>query len=115
MELKTEAKEFWIFALLSAIVIALFSYAVFGLTGIRVFAGIIFVSLPFYLALNAFGLNEGEKFVFSMVMGFTLFSALVYWLGYVISFRLSILVIFAVFIIISFLIKKFKLKNKLMR
>ena len=110
MEINKEAKELWIFAIITFIVISAFLFLLFGFTGFRVFAGIIFVSLPFYFILNNFELGEAEKFIFSVLLGFVMFSALAYWLGFLISFKFSIIAIFAVLMIISFVIRKFMLK-----
>ena len=52
--------------------------------------GIIFASIPFYLLLNISKLGEGEKFVFSILLGLTMFPSLVYILGLIISFKLAI-------------------------
>ena len=112
MNLKNkEERELLIFVLILGIVIGTFSFIVFGLTGIRVFAGVIFISLPFYFILDNFGLSEAEKFVFSLLIGFTLFSGLAYLLGLAVSFRLSMVIIFLVLIAIAFTIKKFRRKN----
>ena len=109
MNLKNkEERELLIFVLILGIGIGTFSFIVFGLTGIRVFAGIIFISLPFYFILDNFELAEAEKFVFCLLIGFTLFSGLAYQLGLVISFRLSIFIIFLALIAIAFTIKKCK-------
>ena len=91
--------------------IGIFSFIVLGLTGFRVFAGIIFVSLPFYFIFDNFELGEAEKFVFSLLTGFTLFSGLAYLLGLVISFRLSILFVFMALLLSAFIIRKFKHKK----
>lgn len=85
-----------------------FSYLLFGVTGIRVVLGVIFTSFPFYLMLNNFELAEGEKIVFSILLGLTLYSSLVYILGLVISFRISIAVIFFALVIIALAIRKYR-------
>ena len=112
MNLKNkETMEFLIFAFILGIAIGVFSFAAFGLAGIRVFAGIIFISLPFYFILGNFELSEAEKSVFSLLLGFTLFSGLAYLLGLALPFRLSIVIIFLALILASFAIKKFRRKN----
>ena len=105
MEINKETKEIWIFAAICTIAIAVFLYFLFGFTGVRVFMAIIFISLPFYFILNNFNLAESEKLVFSMLLGFVLFSGLAYWLGFLISFKLSIIAVFAILMIISFIVK----------
>ena len=112
MNLKNkETKELLIFALILGTVIGIFSFIVFGLIGLRVFASIIFISLPFYFIFDNFELREDEKFVFSLLAGFTLFSALTYLLGLVISFRMSILSVFLTLLLVAFIIRKFKRKG----
>ena len=109
--LNNEQKELLVFLLITILIALIFSFVLFGLTGIRVVLGILFISLPFYLILNNFELTEGEKSVFSILFGLTLFSALVYILGLVISFRIAIIITFIVLIIVAFLIRKFKAKK----
>ena len=111
MNLKTEKLELLIFVSIMIAVIAIFSFLVFGLPGFKVFAGIIFISLPFYFIFNNFDLDEGEKFIFSMLAGFSLFSALAYLLGLVISFRISMLAVFFALLLAAFLIRKFNHRN----
>ena len=112
MEINKEQKEIWIFAAACAVVIALFLFLVFGFVGVRVFAGIILISLPFYFILSNFDLSEPEKLVFSMLLGFVLFSGLVYWLGFLLPFKFSIIAMFIILAVISFVIKKFKSKKQ---
>lgn len=112
MELSKERKEFLAFAAISIIVISLFALFLFGFTGLRVFIAALFISLPFYLILNNFNFSEAEKVIFSMLLGFVLFSALAYWIGFLIPFKFSIVVVFIILIVISFIIKKFRPKNK---
>ncbi len=86
----------------------------FGITGIRIVIGVIFVSLPFYLILNNFQLAEDEKSVFSVLLGLTIFPSLVYILGLLISFRIAIIIVFLVFISIEvalIIVRKSKKSN----
>ena len=101
---KQEKKQFIIFLLISALIIAVFSFALFGFTGARITFGIAFMSLPFYLILNNFELGNGEKIIFSILMGLTIFSGLVYLLGLLISFRVSIILVFIILLAVSFVI-----------
>lgn len=103
--------ELAIFSLIILLAALIFSYALFGMTGIRVVLGVIFVSVPFYLVLNNFELAEGEKFVFSILLGLTIFPSLAYLLGLVVSFKISIVVAFVVFIIIALALRKYKPKK----
>jgi len=104
-------KDIYGIALVITLLLIIFSYISFGITGIRVALGIAFVSLPFYIMLNKFELAEGEKFVFSALLGLTIFPSLVYLLGLVISFRMAIIISFFMFIIIAFIVRKYKFKK----
>ena len=111
MKLSNDSKELIVFLSIIAIVIAIFSFALFGITGIRVFLGIIFISLPFYLLLDNFKLTLGEKFVFSIILGITILPSLAFLLGFVISFRLAIWAVFIVLIIAAVVLRKYKKKD----
>lgn len=113
MELKDSTKELLVFLSVTLILILGFAYYLFEITGIRIVLGIIFVSLPFYLIILNLDVTEGEKFVFSLLLGLTLFSSFVYLLGLVISFRLSIIIVFAVLVIAAFVLKRYKPKKHL--
>lgn len=106
-----ESRELAIFSSIILSIILIFSYVLFGITGIRIVIGVILTSLPFYLILNNFELVESEKFVFSVLLGLTIFPSLAYLLGLVVSFRIAIAVAFIVFIIIAFTLRKFKPRN----
>ena len=97
-----------IFLLVMALSVLVFSFVLFGTTGIRVVLGIIFVSLPFYLILNNFQIEQSEKFVFSVLLGLTLFPSLAYILGLVMSFRIAIAATFIVLIILVFILRQNK-------
>ena len=90
-----------IFLLVIALSVLVFSFVLFGNTGIRVVLGIIFVSLPFYLILNNFQIEQSEKFVFSVLLGLTLFPSLVYIFGLVVSFRIGIAAAFVLFLVLA--------------
>ena len=98
MNLKSsELKGLIVFLLITIFIVMIFSFALFGITGIRVVLGTIFVSLPFYIILGNFGLAEGEKHVFSVLLGLTIFPSLAYLFGLVISFRTAIAASFIIF------------------
>ena len=96
------------FASIILLIVLAFSYYLFGVAGIRVVLGVVFISLPSYLILNNFDFSEGEKFVFSLLMGLTLFPSLAYLLGLVISFKFAILVAFVIFLAIAFAVWKLR-------
>ena len=102
-----EPKGFVIFLSIILLAFLVFSFALFGITGVRVFLGIIFISFPFYLMLNNFKLNEAEKFVFSVLLGLAIFPSLVYLLGLLISFKIAIAAAFVIFIGIAVALKKY--------
>jgi len=105
-ELNNEIKQKIIFYSAMILTGLGFLYYFFGMTGARVGLGILFVSLPFYILLGAFSLSEGEVAVFSILAGFTLFSSVVYLLGLAISFRISILIAFAVLMGVAVVVRK---------
>lgn len=106
--LNKEHKELLWFSLIILAAAITLSFTLFGMTGIRVVLGIAVMSLPFYLILNNFELGEGEKSVFSLLLGLTIFPSLAYMLGFLMSFRMAIAVSFAVFILIGMALWKFK-------
>lgn len=107
-------KGFLAFVLVLAAAIALFSFVLFGMAGARVVFGIVFVSVPFYLILNSFGLAEGEKVVFSALLGLAIFPSMAYILGFLISFRISIIIVFGILTGAGILLfKRRKPKNSL--
>jgi len=103
-------KELMIFLLVAILTIIVFSFALFGITGIKVVFGIILMWLPFYLILNHFDIALGERFVFSLILGVTLFPSLVFLIGFLIPFRMAIIVTFLLLIGVFFLVRKFKKK-----
>ena len=104
------SKELIVFLSIVVSIILIFSFVLFGITGIRIVFGIIIMWLPFYLILSNFELTMDEKFVFSFILGLTLFPSIVYLLGLLVSFRISIAVTFVLLMGIFFLIRKLKKK-----
>ena len=103
MKLDNESKELLAFLAIAATIIGVFLTFYFGLAGLKVFIGIIMASAPFYIFLNTFSLAEGEKFVLSLILGIILFPSFVYLLGFFMSFRMSIAIVFALLTAISVL------------
>ena len=62
------------------------------------------------MILDNFNLDQDEKIIFSFFIGVGIFPAIVYWLGMIISFRLAILITFAVLIVVSYLVRKVRKK-----
>lgn len=94
MKISNEPREIAVVSSLILLTCLIFSFALFGVAGIRVALGIAFVSAPFYLMLRNFSLDEGEKFVFSILLGLTIFPSLAYLLGFIMAFRWSIAISF---------------------
>lgn len=111
--LSNEQKELLVFLLITILLALSFSFALFGVIGARVALGIIFISFPFYLVLNNFELAEGEKFIFSVLLGLTIFPSLVYLLGLVMSFRIAIAVAFIALVGIAIIHGRYKLKTQI--
>ena len=111
MKLNEDLKTQLVFYSAVLLVILIFTFALFGMVGIRVALGIVFITLPFYLLLKKFDLIEGEKVLFSILLGITIFPSLTYIFGLVISFRIAIIVVFIVLIILVFILSKYKSKN----
>ena len=110
MEFKIKDKGFVAFLLVCLLTISIFSFVLFGMTGLRVFLGIILFSLPIYFIIDKFDLSYGEKFVFSFILGITVFPSLVYVLGLLIPFRISIFIVFVFLMIVAVLIWKLRKK-----
>ena len=109
---KSELKELILHLSIILLIIVMFSFLLFGITGARVVLGVLFISIPFYLILNNFELTEGEKFVFSILLGLTIFPSLAYILGLLISFRISIIIVFVVLIGVALFLYKYKNPKK---
>ena len=90
------------------LVISIFSFLMLGFAGMRtILAVLIAMFLPFYLILSNFDLAQSEKFAFSFFIGIMLLPSLVYWLGFVVSFRISILLTLVILALAAYAIKKF--------
>ena len=90
------------------IFIILGSFITLGFTGLRTILGMIIIMfLPFYFIFSNFNLSQGEKILFSFFISIMLFPSLVYWLGFLIPFRVSIFVVFLVLLVIAYLLKKY--------
>lgn len=103
-ELKSENN---IFLGIALILVVLGFFITLGVAGLRTALGfIILVFAPFYIIFSNFSLSNSEKAVFSFFAAITLFPSLVYWLGFVISFRLSIFIVSALLLLAAFAVKK---------
>ena len=89
--------------------LTILSYALLGFTGLRTVVGFALLMIaPFYFLFSSFQCSETEKIAFSFFTGITIVPSLVYWLGFLIPFRLAIFAVFFLILAIAFLIWKKK-------
>ncbi len=106
--MKLPDKENIIFVGILVVVILIFFYYILGFSGAMSALGIILIFiLPTYLILNNFDLDTDEKVIFSFFIGVGIFPSIAYWLGTLISFRLSIFITFLILLGVGFLVRKF--------
>ena len=83
----------------------------FGMIGLRTgLALVVLYFIPMYLIMDLFDLKQGEKVVFAFFISLGIYPSLVYWLGFLVPFSVSIFLSFVLLLIIWFIIKKFKKK-----
>ena len=103
-QLNSENREL----LIASVLITLASFAMLGFAGLRtVFMIIAVMFMPVYLIFNKLNLSHGEKIIFSFFASITIFPSLVYWLGFLIPFKFSILAVFLMLLASSFIQNKF--------
>ena len=102
----------WSFIVLAAIVY----YYLFGDTGLIIAAAAVFIFLvPFFLILGRFELDLLEKILFSAGIGFVIFPTMTYYLYFAVgSFKISALVSFLIFVLVSLMIR-FRLLDKMIQ
>jgi hypothetical protein len=87
-------------------------YALFGLTGIGVlFAFALFLVLPQYAVLRNFGIEEDEKWFFSLFIGLGLFSTAVWFVGRFMPLKAALITTLVLFAIASYALSKVKKKQ----
>ena len=94
------------------ILIILFSLLLFGITGLRVVAGVFLLFLlPFYLILDNFELSLIEKILFAFFIGLGIFPSIAYGVALLVnSIRLAVVITFVLLIGIGFVIMYYKKK-----
>jgi len=104
MNLKKET----IILLITGIIFTLiFFYAVLGIAGTMAILGIVLLFVfPTYTILNNFKLDTDEKLVLSFFIGIGIFPSITYWIGTIISLKLSIFITLTLILTIGYLIKK---------
>lgn len=106
--MKLPNKEGIAFIGILAAIILIFFYIILGFSGMMSILGIAIIFIfPTFLILNNFDLDTDEKIVFSFFIGTGVFPSIAYWMGTLISFKISIAITFIFLLIIGFLIKKF--------
>ena len=91
--------------ILAAIILAFFFY-ILGASGLMSALGIILIFiLPTYFILNNFKIDDDEKIVFSFFIGAGIFPSIAYWLGTLISFKISIFITFLILLAVGFLVR----------
>lgn len=106
--MKLPDKESMAFIGIAAAIILAFFFYILGASGLMSALGIILIFvLPTYFILNNFKLDDDEKIVFSFFIGAGIFPSIAYWLGTLISFKISIFMTFSLLLSAGFLVKKF--------
>ena len=91
--------------ILAAIILTFFFY-ILGASGLMSALGIILIFiLPTYFILNNFKIDDDEKIVFSFFIGAGIFPSIAYWLGTLISFKISIFITFLILLAVGFLVR----------
>ena len=111
MENKKELQDFGTLAAVCIAFTLIFAYFLFGMTGARIMLMILGMTLPFFLIFQRFNLSYGEKTVFSLIFGITIFPSVVYLLGFIISFRMAIFATFILIFAVGIALNYFKRKN----
>lgn len=101
--------------LLLGLIIFLLVYAyLFKFAGARFIFTIIIFTLPSYLILNLFDLDEVEKIIFSFFLSISIISSPVYWLSFVTnSIRVAFLLLVIFLTIIAIILNVLTSKNLL--
>ena len=102
-------KEHVIFFGILAAILAVFFYAILGISGVLSILAIILIFIvPVYFILDNFELEKDEKLIFSFFISTGIFPIFSYWLGLFLSFKLAIVITFILLIGIGFLVRKIK-------
>ena len=95
------------------IVILVFAFMVYGFNGTKVvLALLVLFFLPFFLILNHFDFELGEKIIFALFLSLGTYSTLVYWLGFVFgSLKISSIVSSFILVGVAYGIKVVRKKH----
>ena len=97
-----------ILILVGALFLILLIY-LFGITGLRTgLALIVLYFIPMYLIMSLFDLTAVEKVVFAFFLSLGIYSILVYWIGFLVSFKVSVFLSFVLLLAVWYIIRRFK-------
>lgn len=106
-------KEDLIFFGIVTAILAVFFYYILGISGaVSALAIALIFIVPAYLILDNFELGKDEKIVFSFFISTGIFPIFSYWLGTVMSFKLAIIITFAILIAAGILVRRFRKGKK---
>ena len=106
--MKLPDKENMTFIGILIAIITIFFYYILGFPGLMSALGIVLIFIiPTCFILNNFELDGDEKIIFSFFIGAGIFPSVAYWLGTLMSFRISIFITFILLLLIGFFTKKF--------
>ena len=106
--MKLPDKESMAFIGIIAFLTLAFFFYILGASGLMSALGIILIFiLPTYFILNNFKIDDDEKLVFSFFIGAGIFPSIAYWLGTLMSFKVSIFITFLILLAAGFLVKNF--------
>lgn len=104
--LKVKSED-WIVMGVASSAIAIFSLVVLGFSGMRTLLAIfVAVLVPFYFIFDNFDLSSSEKALFSFFSGLVIFPSLVYWMGFIMPFRIAIIASFSLILTCGYAHKK---------
>lgn len=87
-------------------------FLLLGFVGLRTVVGFFILMIaPLYLIFSALNCSELEKIAFSFFTGITLVPSLVYWLGFVVPFKIAIFLVFLALIGVGITLRKIQKNN----
>ena len=95
-------------------VILLFASYLFGVTGLRMIAGFILMTIPAIILLNQFSLDTEEEVIISVFLSLVFFPLLVWYLNWIVpSLRVTIGIVFFLLLFGALAARKFLMvRNK---
>ena len=94
-------------------VILLFASYLFGVTGLRLIAGFILMTIPAIILLNQFSLDTEEEVIISVFLSLVFFPLLVWYLNWIVpSLRVTIGIVFFLLLFGALAARKFLMVRK---